>query len=167
MPSLAQRLDFVESRPGLPWPGVRRHEHTLNVFAKPPAHPQRMTTAIQTKEIASAPHRLNVVNPSHARWKYAVTSRPTNNRSPGVVGIGRNPRRSGLGATICQTVIDTRITAITIKKIAVGKVHAIQSNLIARLLSYATERKTFSHIVAHKINYERAGYDREHAGGGE
>ena len=40
--------------------------------------------------------------------------------------IGRNPRRSMEGASVCQIVMATRIKKMTMKKIAVGSVHSIQ-----------------------------------------
>ena len=49
---------------------------------------------------------------------------------PGVVEIGKKPLRSTLGALICQIVMATRMQAMAIKKIAVGRVHAIHVKFI-------------------------------------
>jgi len=50
---------------------------------------------------------------------------PIKSRSPGVVGIGKNPRRSMEGDTVCQIVIAITVKKIVPQKIAVGKVHSI------------------------------------------
>lgn len=74
-------------------------------------------------------HSDRSVNPSQARKRYALPNNPINSRSPGVVGIGRKPRRSIDGDTVCHIVMATRIRKIVLKNIAVGSVHSIHVNV--------------------------------------
>ena len=50
-------------------------------------------------------------------------------RSPGVVGIGRKPRRSREGDTVCHTVMAITVRIMVMQKIAVGTVHYIHSKV--------------------------------------
>jgi hypothetical protein len=84
--------------------------------------------------MANINHSDKFVNPTQARKRYPVLNNPIKSRSPGVVGIGRNPRRSTEGATACQIVMPTRIRKMTIKKMAVGTVHSIQAKKDALII---------------------------------
>jgi len=79
--------------------------------------------------MASKIHRVKSVNPSQVRKMYALPNNPIKSRSPGVVGIGRNPRRSMEGDTVCHMVMAIRIRKMAMKKTAVGSVHSIHSNV--------------------------------------
>ena len=92
-------------------------------------HPQRITTIIQTNPIGSMIQSDRFVNPSQAKKRYAFPNNPINSLSPGVVGIGRKPRRSIDGETVCHMVMATRIRKIVLKNIAVGSVHSIHVNV--------------------------------------
>jgi|GEM_PF-4610378 hypothetical protein len=84
---------------------------------------------IQDTAITSKIQRLRLVSPTHARKMYILVKIPIKNRSPGVVGIGRKPRRSMEGDTVCHIVIATRIRKMEMTKIAVGSVHAIHDKV--------------------------------------
>ena len=88
-----------------------------------------MIIMIQHTAMASMNQRVREVNPSHAKKMYALPNNPIKSRSPGVVGIGRKPRRSMDGDTVCHMVMATSIRKMAIKKIAVGKVHSIHARV--------------------------------------
>jgi len=96
---------------------------------------------IQHTATASMNQRVKSVNPSHAKKMKALPNNPTKSRSPGVVGIGRKPRRSMEGDTDCHIVIAISIRKMTIKKIAVGKVHSIHSRVSVIVVPLYTRPK--------------------------
>jgi hypothetical protein len=69
------------------------------------------------------------LNPTKAKFIYAVDKSPMNNLSPRVVSIGRKPRRKLVGDLISQKVITQSINKMHIKNTATGVVHAIQLNM--------------------------------------
>src|SRR5262245_8349379 len=93
-----------------------------------PLHPHRTTTTSATRPNPAPTHCDISVSPVQARFTYAATSNPTNNRSPRVVTIGSSkPFRATVGERISQIVITTSMTAMQAKKIATGGVHAIHA----------------------------------------
>ncbi len=55
-------------------------------------------------------------------------------RSPGVVGIGRKPRRSREGDRVCHTVMAITVRIMMLQKIAVGTVHLIHAKVNSMIL---------------------------------
>ena len=90
-------------------------------------HPLYWTSSFW-RHIANAHHRGSPVAAIQPRWMNALPSSPIKNRSPRVVAMGSNPRRSTLGDTTCQTAIPASISTMGPKKTAVGSVQAIQLN---------------------------------------
>jgi len=84
---------------------------------------------IQDTAMPSKIKRGKSVNPTHAKKMKALVNSPIKNRSPGVVGIGRKPRRSMEGDTVCHIVMAARIRKMEMTKIAVGSVHSIHSKV--------------------------------------
>src|SRR5690348_4257107 len=115
--------------------------------------------------VASAPritpyHCDRSVNPVQARLMYAAVSSPTNSRSPRVVTSGNNPRRGTVGGQISHTVMPTSSTAMPMKKIATGLVHAIHANA---LTSNPPHREALRDVVTHEPDHERARYQGQDA----
>ena len=52
-----------------------------------------------------------------------------------MVGIGRKPRRSREGATVCHTAMAITVRIMVPQKIAVGTVHSIHSKVNHMILS--------------------------------
>ena len=66
---------------------------------------------------------------TNAKFNQAADSRPMNKRSPRVVAMGKNPRRSTVGDLISHSVMPTSIKTMQLKKIATGKVQDLCQRL--------------------------------------
>ena len=93
-----------------------------------------MTTAIHNMATASKIQRENWVKAIQAKKIYTLLKIPMKSRSPGVVGIGRKPRRSKEGATVCHTVMAITVKIMAPQKIPVGTVHSIHSRVNSMIL---------------------------------
>ena len=76
-------------------------------------------------------------------------------RSPGVVGIGRKPRRSREGDMVCHTVMAITVRIMVPQKMAVGTVHLIHSKVNSMILPplHATHGKALGHMIAYEPDH--------------
>ena len=93
------------------------------------SYPHIITTRTQHTAITSSIQSGNWVNPIQAKNINTLVKIPMKSRSPGVVGIGRNPRRSKEGDTVCHRVMAITIKMMVIQKMAVGTVHSIHASV--------------------------------------
>lgn len=101
-------------------------------------YPHTITTTIQHTTTMSKIQRAKLVKPIHAKKIKTLVKTPMKNRSPGVVGIGRKPRRSMEGDTVCHTVMAITIPIIVVMKMAVGTVHSIHSSVSFMVVPFYT-----------------------------
>lgn len=88
--------------------------------------PHRNTTIAQAIAVTD-PYNIEAEeSPRKAMWINADPSKLIKTRSPRVVLIGKNPLRLTVGLMISKTVNRANPVAIDTKKIAVGRVQAIQ-----------------------------------------